>query len=100
MKSFSRSLLLISGTALAMLVVCNLVIALSLSRGMEQASQQTQVWKNYALAQQHNVLLLHTRRTSCCTARGEGHMEECLPVTELHAGVAGSQREQPRGLSF
>ncbi|MGA6108941.1 hypothetical protein ABS648_13470 [Pseudomonas solani] len=106
MKTYSRSLLLMFGIALVLLAVSSLVVALNLSRDVALAQQQTQAWKNYAMAvHQQSLLAVHAdandcRYTPCCMADGEGSMDNLLQAAELHARMPGSQREQLRGLSF
>lgn len=106
MKTYSRSWLLMFGIALVLLAVSSLVVALNLSRDVALARQQTQVWKNYAMAvQQQTLLSVHAdiddcRDTPCCMAAGAGRLDELLQAIELQARMPGSQREQPQGLSF
>lgn len=123
MNTYSRTLMLAFGIALAMLAVSSLVAALSLSQDIVAARQQARAWQTYALAMQHGqgLLAVHADGQACsdlpcCVATAERRVDliqaateqsvEWLPgraqprVVEQQAAVPVGDRQPVRGFSF
>ncbi|UUY08244.1 hypothetical protein LRS11_21020 [Pseudomonas sp. J452] len=116
MSTYSRTLMLAFGLALAMLAIGSLAVALSLSQDAAAARQQALVWKTYALAvHSQGLLAAHDdgqgcSDSPCCVAAVE-HPVEWLPAHEplhavelegfeLQAAITASDRLLVRGFSF
>lgn len=123
MNSYSHTLMLPFGIALAMLAVSGLVAALRLSQEVAAARQQTQAWQAYALAMQQDqsLLIVHDDGQACsdlpcCVATAERRVDPIqaatkqsvgwlpgraqLQVVEQPPAIPVSDRQPIRGFSF